>query len=108
MVQYGHEYRYGDEIMDYIIIAILVVIVLILLSSISDLQNKIRKMNTVLEKISDQVGVPEDPVNNDLRILISEGKKIEAIRKCRESTGLGLKEAKDYIDDLERKIVSKP
>ena len=30
--------------------------------------------------------------------LVSEGKNVEAVRKCREITGLGLKEAKEYVD----------
>ena len=33
--------------------------------------------------------------------LVRRGKKIEAIKVYREQTGLGLKEAKDYIDSLD-------
>ncbi|MBV1822409.1 ribosomal protein L7/L12 [Bacteroidales bacterium MSK.15.36] len=32
--------------------------------------------------------------------LVRENKKIKAIKKLRESTGMGLKEAKDYVDNL--------
>src|SRR3989304_1332236 len=34
--------------------------------------------------------------------LVQEGKKIEAIKRYRELTGLGLKESKDAIEMLER------
>ena len=34
--------------------------------------------------------------------LLNSGKKIEAIKRVREQTGLGLKEAKDLVDALER------
>lgn len=32
--------------------------------------------------------------------LVREGKKIEAIKLYRESTGVGLKEAKDFVESL--------
>ncbi|WP_435575532.1 ribosomal protein L7/L12 [Clostridium gasigenes] len=40
----------------------------------------------------------------ELKNLIREGKKIKAIKKYRIVTGLGLKEAKDYVDSLSEKI----
>lgn len=39
-------------------------------------------------------------MDEQLRSLIAEGKKIKAIKKCRIVTGFGLKEAKDYVDKL--------
>jgi ribosomal protein L7/L12 len=36
--------------------------------------------------------------------LVAQGNKIEAIRRYREATGLGLKEAKDAVDALERQV----
>lgn len=36
----------------------------------------------------------------EVRALTAQGKKIEAIKRTREATGLGLKEAKDYVDGL--------
>ena len=36
--------------------------------------------------------------------LVAKGNKIEAIRRYREATGLGLKEAKDAVDALERQV----
>ena len=32
--------------------------------------------------------------------LLAQGKKIDAIKRTREATGLGLKEAKDYVEGL--------
>ncbi|MBZ0300416.1 MAG: ribosomal protein L7/L12 [Anaerolineae bacterium] len=40
----------------------------------------------------------------ELRDLLASGKKIEAIKFYRERTGLGLKEAKDAVEDLERGV----
>jgi ribosomal protein L7/L12 len=48
---------------------------------------------------------PADPLTLDpeqeARRLLQSGDKIAAIKRVRELTGLGLKEAKDYVDSLE-------
>jgi hypothetical protein len=41
-------------------------------------------------------------IEAELRMLLSEGQKIEAIKRYRQHFGAGLKEAKDAIDALER------
>ena len=42
-----------------------------------------------------------DPAaENELRRLVARGQKIEAIKRVRELTGLGLKEARDYVELL--------
>lgn len=43
-----------------------------------------------------------DDTDDRIRNLVLEGKKIEAIKLYREMTGLGLKEAKDAVDGMER------
>lgn len=37
---------------------------------------------------------------DELRSLVAQGQQIQAIKRVRELTGMGLKEAKDYVDDL--------
>lgn len=39
-------------------------------------------------------------IDKYLTSLVKAGNKIEAIKACRTMTGLGLKEAKDYVDQL--------
>ncbi|WP_234117804.1 ribosomal protein L7/L12 [Clostridium hydrogenum] len=76
---------------------------IILLSIISQLRNDIMRMKSTLDKIAKQVGIPDvvtKDVKDELITLISEGNKIKAIKKYRTLTGLGLKEAKEYIDQL--------
>lgn len=59
---------------------------------------------------------PPTPANPDLRTAtvpehlrpaiedaLRRGRKIEAIRRLREATGLGLKESKEYIEAMQRK-----
>lgn len=51
---------------------------------------------------------PEAPVvstdkarpDDRVRQLVAQGKKIQAIKLLREQTGLGLKEAKDIVDQM--------
>ncbi|HEY9827408.1 MAG TPA: ribosomal protein L7/L12 [Stenomitos sp.] len=38
----------------------------------------------------------------EMEALVRQGKKIEAIKQVRQFTGLGLKEARDFIEDLEQ------
>jgi ribosomal protein L7/L12 len=52
---------------------------------------------------------PAAPIGDDQALravsgLVAKGNKIEAIKRYREATGLGLKEAKDAVDALERQI----
>lgn len=72
-----------------------------IISSISQMRSDITRMNINLNKIAQQVGVP-DTITDELKSLILEGKKVEAIKKYRIATGLGLKEAKEYIDSLSK------
>lgn len=46
--------------------------------------------------------VVSEDINERLLLLIREGKKIQAIKELRVARDLSLKEAKDYVDGLER------
>ncbi|MBU3181893.1 ribosomal protein L7/L12 [Clostridium psychrophilum] len=67
--------------------------------SISQIRSDIKRINTNVNRIAQQVGVP-DTVTDELKSLLLEGKKIKAIKKYREVTGFGLIEAKEYVDSL--------
>ncbi len=47
----------------------------------------------------DRTNLPEE-TRRRIEELVREGKKIQAIKELRDATGLGLKEAKDYVDGL--------
>lgn len=89
--------------MDYLTILGIAVVGLSLwiVSSISQMRSDIKRININLNKIAEQVGVP-DIITDELKNLILEGKKVEAIKKYRIATGVGLKEAKEYIDSLSK------
>ena len=55
--------------------------------------------------------VPAEPLppltgdlETDVRPLIERGRKIEAIKLVRQHTGCGLKEAKEQVEELERRL----
>ena len=72
------------------------------------LRNEVKLMRGTLNRIAERVGVTEivtKEEKEELKRLLSEGKNVQAVRRCREITGLGLKEAKEYVDGLgEEKI----
>ncbi len=43
-----------------------------------------------------------DTLEREVYSLLARGRKIEAVKKVRELTGMGLQEAKDYVDSLAR------
>ena len=69
-------------------------------SRITKMENQIKGFKYTLEQISKQVDVPENPVNKELRQLLKEDKEVQAVKKARETLGLSLLEAKQYIDAL--------
>ena len=56
-----------------------------------------RKLDLLLEKFEINPVAQVDP---DIVALVRSGNKIEAIRRYRMATGVGLREAKDYVDRL--------
>lgn len=87
--------------MEYLLsILLLLVGFLSLMSSVNTLKSQVSRISLKLDKIAKQVGVEEPDIDSELRDLIVQGKKVEAIKKLREFTGLGLKEAKEYVDNL--------
>lgn len=42
----------------------------------------------------------QTPADEEIRTLALAGDKIEAIKRCRELHGMGLKEAKDYVEAM--------
>jgi len=56
-----------------------------------------RKVDALLKKFEVN---PDAEVDADVLALVREGRTIEAIKRLRETTGVGLKEAKEYVERL--------
>lgn len=89
--------------MNYIIVGVLAGagFLMWIVSIINQMRSDIARININLNKIAKQVGVP-NTINDEIKSLLLEGKKVEAIKKYRIATGLGLKESKEYIDSLRK------
>jgi hypothetical protein len=66
-----------------------------------------RKLDTLLKnagiEYSPYANTPYANTPTNILEAIQNGQKIEAIRLCREWNGTGLKEAKEYVEELARK-----
>lgn len=69
-------------------------------SRINKIDNDIKGIKYTLDQISKQVDVPENPINKELRQLINEANDVKAVKLARETLGLSLLEAKQYVDAL--------
>lgn len=87
-----------DDIFIWIIIG--VAIQLIIFIAISQIRNDIKRTNFTMGKIAKMIGVPEPSEDNKIKAFIAEGKKIKAVKRYREITGAGLREANDNINKL--------
>ncbi|MDC0176420.1 ribosomal protein L7/L12 [Planctomycetaceae bacterium] len=68
---------------------------------------KISQLESTVEVLKENAGIDFDP-NEALRTQIVEelasGNKIQAIKLHRDTMGSGLKEAKDFVEEIERTL----
>ncbi len=67
---------------------------------------KCRYCGSMLDGSSPVGAIPAkpDPVDDEVRRLLAAGRKINAIKFVREKNGMGLKEAKDYVEAIEARL----
>ncbi|MFE6168640.1 hypothetical protein ACFVP8_12340 [Viridibacillus arvi] len=87
----------------YIVNILILFICLYLFSTVNKLNSRVKGLEYTLEHISEQVDVPES-INNELRQLLKEGNDVKAVKRVRETLGLSLIEAKQYIDVLKLEV----
>lgn len=75
-------------------------IVLYLLSALTKLEQQVKKLNYTVSQLAAQSAITNDSLNNELRQLLKADKNVTAVKRVRESLGLSLIEAKQYIDTL--------
>ena len=64
-----------------------------------------KKVDVLLDHfgLGDQFRIP---ANDQIRQLLQDGHKIQAIKVYRELTGVGLKEAKDAVEEMQRQGIA--
>ncbi|HWV24651.1 MAG TPA: hypothetical protein VNZ58_10720 [Thermomicrobiales bacterium] len=88
-------------------VGLLVLVVVVWLAvTVIRLNTRVKELGYRLDLMTQQVDIPENPVDDELRELIRNGEDIEAIKRVRERMGLSLLKAKRYVDGLKRQIAS--
>lgn len=95
------------ENMDSILIGLITILFIILNVNFNALQRNQERIESKLNRIIVHLEVPElsienidDKLKNELIKLIKADKKVKAIKMLRDVTGMGLREAKEYVDSL--------
>lgn len=84
------------------IIVLLVVYLFIVVNKLNILKARVKSMEITLNQVANHVDMPEHPVNEELRLLVKEGKEVKAVKKAREVFGFSLIEGKKYVDSLDQ------
>ncbi|MDC3414752.1 hypothetical protein [Terrihalobacillus insolitus] len=79
---------------------VLIVGIIYLIIRVGKLEGRIKGMKYSLDQLANKIEVAENPIDDDLRKLLKEGKDVQAVKVAREMLGLSLVEAKQYVDDL--------
>lgn len=81
---------------------LLLTIIVLLLAMPNPSEARIKHMDRKLDQIMDYLGIEPENIDSELKELLADNKKIRAVKRLRQETGMGLKEAKEYIDNLVR------
>jgi ribosomal protein L7/L12 len=89
--------------------ALALILLLIIAARINRLQDRMASLGRIegkLDLLLKQANLKYDPyahVASDVVEALRRNQKIEAIKLYRQATGVGLKEAKDYVEGMQRR-----
>ena len=92
-----------------IIVLFSVVGILLLFQRVSSWSARLDRLSRLEGKIDALLrhqGIQYDPLEDvppQVREALDKGERILAIKRLREATGLGLKDAKEHVDELQRR-----
>jgi hypothetical protein len=86
----------------WLLVAVLVLVTVSLFArGGGDVSGRARAIDRKLDLVLQNLGIdPYQGLDNQVAELVRSGQKIEAIKLYRAQTGVGLKEAKDYVERL--------
>ncbi|MGW2564213.1 ribosomal protein L7/L12 [Streptomyces sp. NPDC001514] len=89
------------DIASYLLIPLIGLLGAVLESRIGRLDRRIATVERKVDLVLDHLGIRETGPELDQVVgLVRAGKKIEAIKRYRQITGAGLKEAKDAVERM--------
>jgi ribosomal protein L7/L12 len=86
--------------------AVLVTLLLVRLSALERRINRLSRLDAKIDALLRHSGVEFDEfhdVSADVREALERGETIPAIKRFRQATGAGLKDAKEFVDDVRRR-----
>jgi Ribosomal protein L7/L12 C-terminal domain len=92
-----------------VLLLCVIVVVGLLGVRLNKIELRIARLSSVeakLDLLLNLAGLEYDPYQNvpgEVADAIRSGKKIEAIKRYREATAVGLKEAKDFVEEVQRR-----
>ena len=87
------------------IIVLIVAFSIVTTTATSRFNFRLARLERRMDAIAAHVGLPPEPVPvgvDEVLALLEDGKKIPAIKRYRELTDAGLREAKDAVEEIER------
>lgn len=78
----------------------MLIAIIFLIFRVMTIQEQLKGLTYKIDRIASKVEVPENPINENLRDLLEDGKDVEAVKLARETLGLSLIEGKEYVDAL--------
>jgi hypothetical protein len=85
-----------------------IAIVLVRLSAIERRLTRLSRMDAKIDALLGNAGIHFDPLQDvpaDVREALERGETILAIQRLRQATGAGLKEAKEFVDEVRRRQI---
>jgi ribosomal protein L7/L12 len=98
----------NDVILVGPLIGIGIALLFIRLSVLERRLNRLSRVDAKIDALLKNAGIEFDEFENvppDVREALEQGETILAIQRLRAATGVGLKEAKDFVDEVRRRRV---
>ena len=91
------------------LIGVAVALLLIRLSAVERRLDRLSRLDAKIDALLHHAGVEFDPFHDvpaDVKEALDRGETILAIKRFRQATGVGLEDAKEFVDEIRRRRAS--
>jgi len=96
----------NEAVLVGILVAVGIALVFTRLSAVERRLNRLSRLDAKLDALLKSAGIQFDQFQDvpaDVREALERGETILAIKRFRQATGAGLKEAKEFVDEVRRR-----
>lgn len=96
----------NDFLLIGLLVGVIAVVILVRLARVERRLARLSRLDAKVDALLEAAGVRFDAMRDvppDVREALERGETILAIKRFREATGAGLKEAKDFVDEVRRR-----